>query len=239
MNFFKNHNENNRQAWLKQVLLELPSGLRILDAGAGELKNRRFCQHLEYVSQDFCQYQGVSGEHAEEGLQSEKWDTSRIDLVSDITSIPEPDSSFDAILCSEVLEHVPDPTIALDEFARLLKPGGVLIITAPFSSNVHMAPYHFCTGFSKYWYQHHLVRRGFLIQSLVSNGDWYTLLRQELIRLGNLERQSRNWAWPLAYLYTILGVIYFALRGTTTVKDFACFGWHCTAIKVSDQLQIQ
>ena len=239
MSFFENLNENNRQKWLQKVLLNLPSGLRLLDAGAGELKNRRYCQHLDYVSQDFCQYHGISGKHPEEGLQSVKWDTSRIDLVSDITSIPEPDSSFDAILCSEVLEHVPEPTIALDEFARLLKPGGVLIITAPFSSNVHMAPYHFCTGFSKYWYQHHLERRGFLIQTLVANGDWYTLLRQEVIRLGGLERQTRNWAWPLAYLYTMLGVVYFALRGRTSVNDFACFGWHCTAIKVSDQLQIQ
>ncbi len=62
------------------------------------------------------------GGASDEGLQSHGWDTSRIDLVSDITAIPAPDSTFDAILCSEVLEHVPEPTHALDEFARLLKP---------------------------------------------------------------------------------------------------------------------
>jgi len=38
--------------------------------------------------------------------------------------------SFEAILCSEMLEHVPEHTHALDEFARLLKPGGVAILTA-------------------------------------------------------------------------------------------------------------
>jgi hypothetical protein len=56
--FRKNINELNRQAWLKQTLTSLPAGSRILDASAGELKNRQHCGHLEYVSQDFCQYEG-------------------------------------------------------------------------------------------------------------------------------------------------------------------------------------
>ena len=123
-----NANERNRQAWLKQALANIPAGARILDAGAGELKNRQHCAKLEYVSQDFCQYQGQQGGAIKEGLQTKGWDTARIDLVSDITAIPAPDASFDAILCSEVLEHVPEPTQALDEFARLLKPGGTLLI---------------------------------------------------------------------------------------------------------------
>lgn len=149
--FLRNINEIDRQLWLKQALSALPKGSRILDAGAGELKNRRYCGHLEYVSQDFCQYVGAAGDMLDEGLQANGWDTSRIDLVGDITAIPASDASFDAILCSEVLEHVPEPTHALDEFARLLKPGGVMILTAPFASVVHMAPYHYCSGFSKYW----------------------------------------------------------------------------------------
>lgn len=125
----KNINEINRQAWLKKTLSALPKGSRLLDAGAGELQNRKHCDHLIYVSQDFCQYQGSGGGGApDEGLQMTSWDNSRIDLVSDITSIAAPDASFDAILCSEVLEHVPEPTYALDEFARLLKP--ILLYTS-------------------------------------------------------------------------------------------------------------
>lgn len=228
---FSESNEKNRQAWLHQTLNALPKGARLLDAGAGELKNRQHCRHLDYVSQDFCQYQGERGGAPEEGLQSKSWNTSRIDLVSDITSIPASDASFDAILCSEVLEHVPEPTHALDEFARLLKPGGILILTAPFASNVHMAPYHYCSGFSKYWYEYHLPLRGFRIQALVPNGDWYTLLRQEISRLGGLERQSGNWIWPFSYAYALLGIIYFKLRWKTEAEDIACFGWHCVAIK--------
>ena len=229
--FIENTNQLNRQTWLKKTLAAMPAGKRILDTGAGELQNRPLCGHLQYVSQDFCQYDGKRGGAIEEGLQNESWDTSRIDLVCDITAITAPSASFDAILCSEVLEHVPEPTHALDEFARLLKPGGILILTAPFGSHVHMAPYHFCTGFSKYWYEHHLVKRGFRIAELSPNGDWYALLKQEITRLGGMERQLGSWSWPLAYVYSLLGVLYFRLRGKKRDEDLACFGWHCVATK--------
>lgn len=231
MGMLKNINEADRQQWLTRVLGEIPVGRRLLDAGAGELKNKKHCGHLAYVSQDFAQYHGVAGGALDEGLQPKVWDNSRIDIVSDIAAIPEPDASFDAILCSEVLEHVPDPTAALDEFMRLLKPSGVLILTAPFSSIVHFAPYHFCTGFSKYWYQHHLTKRGFEICELVANGDWYALLRQEITRLGGLERNLGNWVWPLAYMYAVLGLIYFALRKKISAPDIACFGFLVLAKK--------
>jgi ubiquinone/menaquinone biosynthesis C-methylase UbiE len=229
--FNEDINQLNRQAWLAKTLAAIPTGQRILDAGAGELQNRKLCDHLQYISQDFCQYTGTRGGAVDEGLQNETWDTSRIDLVCDITQITAPDNTFDAVLCSEVLEHVPEPTHALDEFARLLKPGGTLILTAPFGSQVHMAPYHFCTGFSRYWYEHHLPERGFEILELTPNGDWYTLLRQEITRLGPLERQRGSWSWPLAYAYSILGLIYFRFRSKRTAEDLACFGWHCVAVK--------
>jgi len=229
---FENFNERNRQVWLKRTLSGLPAGSCLLDAGAGELQNRKYCSHLKYVAQDFCQYKGQQGGAPVEGLQTKSWDTSRIDLVSDITAIPAPDASFDAVLCSEVLEHVPEPTHALDEFSRLLKLGGLLILTAPFSSNVHMAPYYFCSGFSRYWYEHHLALRGFEIKELVPNGDWYALLTQEINRLGGLERQRGNWAWPLAYAYALLGALYFTIRSKQCAEDMACIGWHCIAVKI-------
>ncbi len=229
--FRENINELNRQTWLKKTLAVLPAGARVLDAGAGELKNRQHCGHLAYVSQDFGRYQGQRGEAVNEGLQRKIWDTSRIDLVSDITAIPAPDASFDAILCSEVLEHVPEPTRALDEFARLLRPAGKLILTAPFASLVHMAPYHYCSGFSRYWYEYHLPLRGFRIEELVPNGDWFAYAEQELTRLGNVERERGNWSWPIAYAYSLLGVLYFKLRGAKRAEDLACFGWHCMAVK--------
>lgn len=221
-------NEDNRQAWLERTLGGIPAGTRILDAGAGELRNRAWCGHLRYVSQDFCQYDG-SGDG--KGLQTGKWDTGRIDLVCDITTIPEPDGAFGAILCSEVLEHVPDPAAVIGEFSRLLAPGGKLILTAPFASLTHFAPYHYVSGFNRYWYEHHLPQRGLLIEELTPNGDWYTLCRQELMRLPSIERRSGNWRWPLAAALALLGDAYFRLRGSAGNPDLACFGWHCVAVK--------
>lgn len=223
-------NEDSRNFWLKNTLASIPSGLRILDAGAGELKNKALCKQLEYVSQDICQYEGSGNA---KGLQTGKWDTTQIDIVSDITNIPEPDSSFDVILCSEVFEHIPDPLKALDEFARLLKPKGQLILTAPFASLVHFAPYHYASGFSRYWYEYHLPIRHFKIDQIVSNGDWFSLLKQEMLRLPRAARRYGDWSWPLAYVFAGIGLVYFFIRGNKHTKsdDLACFGWHCVATK--------
>jgi SAM-dependent methyltransferase len=227
--FALNKNEDDRDIWLEKTLSELKSGLRILDAGAGELRNKPLCKHLTYVSQDICQYEG-SGDSM--GLQVGKWDTSNIDLVCDLASIPEDNASFDVILCGEVFEHIPDPLIALKEFSRLLKPGGKLIITAPFASFVHFAPYHYSTGFSKYWYEHHLPEFNFKLEELSSNGDWFSYMRQEMIRLPSMAKKYNSWHWPLAYVVGALGAIYFSFAGARLRSDdVACFGWHCIAVK--------
>src|SRR5205085_1455925 len=134
------HNESNRVAWIERTLQRIPSGARILDAGAGEQPFKHACAHLRYVAQDFAQYDG-RGDGA--GLQTGSWDQSALDIVSDIAAIPEPNGSFDAIMCTEVFEHIPHPAGALAEFARLLKPEGFLLLTAPFCSMTHFAPYHF------------------------------------------------------------------------------------------------
>jgi len=223
-----NENEIGRQAWLRKTLARVPAGWRLLDAGAGELRNKPLCQHLVYVSQDFCQYDG-RGDSS--GLQPGHWDTRHIDLVCDITHIPEPDATFDAILCSEVLEHLPEPLEALREFHRLLRPGGWLILTAPFASICHMAPYYYATGFSRYWYQWHLPRCGFVIKELTANGDWFAWCAQEFRRLGSMARRYGDWTWPLAYLVGALGMLYYRVRSARRADDLACFGWHCLAEK--------
>lgn len=179
-------NENNeavRAAWIRAQLKALPAGSRLLDAGSGEQQYRNACDHLQYVSQDFAAYQPTG---LNSGLQMEKWNYPKTDIVCDITSIPEKDESFDAILCSEVLEHVPDPVLALKELARLLKPGGTLLVTAPFCSLTHFAPYHFSTGFNRFFYEHHFPLLRLHIEEFVSNGNYFAWLEQELGRLPSI-----------------------------------------------------
>jgi SAM-dependent methyltransferase len=51
--------------------------------------------------------------------------------VGDAVALPFPDAAFDRIIASEVLEHVPDDAAAVDELARVLRPGGTLAVTVP------------------------------------------------------------------------------------------------------------
>ncbi|HTI80195.1 MAG TPA: methyltransferase domain-containing protein [Acetobacteraceae bacterium] len=172
-------NAPTRDAWVAAALASLPPGARLLDAGAGECQYKKHCDHLRYVAQDNAVYDASSPN----GLQNTGWDFSSIDLVCDILNIPEPDGSFDAVLCTEVLEHLPDPVRAIEELARLLRPGGALILTAPFWSLTHQAPYHFATGFNRYFYEHHLGRVGFDIAEMTPNGNFFECIGQELRRV--------------------------------------------------------
>lgn len=176
----RGHNEQNRYDWVKAQLSCLAPGIRLLDAGAGEQQYRPLCEHFKYVSQDFAQYKPESDPT---GLQMQTWNYPQLDIVCDITSIPEADNSFDAVLCTEVLEHVPNPVKAIHELSRLLRKGGTLLLTAPFCSLTHFAPYHFSTGFSKYFYEHHLQEAGLKITELNFNGNYFAWLNQELGRL--------------------------------------------------------
>ena len=176
-------NAATRDSWIEGVLKSLPEGASLLDAGAGEMQYKKFCTHLKYTSQDLAKYDG-SGNAA--GLQTGSWDTSAIDIVSDICSMPVDDASFDAVLCSEVLEHLTDPLKALHELTRVLRPGGTLILTAPFCSLTHFAPYHFATGFNKYFYLHHLNELGFRDIRVEENGNYFEFMAQELRRVPSM-----------------------------------------------------
>ena len=174
-----------RDAWVAEALAALPPGARLLDAGAGECQYKKHSAHLKYVAQDIAVYDGKG----DAGLQTGSWDFSQIDIVSDILDIPEPDASFDAALCTEVLEHLPDPVRALDEMARLLRPGGMFIVTAPFWSLTHFAPYHYATGFNRYFYEFHLERLGFDIVEMIPNGNFFECVGQELRRVTEMAQR--------------------------------------------------
>src|SRR5205823_2135164 len=124
---------------------------------------------------DFKKYQGEKlGNTREYG---------QIDYESDIASIPAADNSFDVVLCTEVLEHVPEPIEALREMARLTKPGGRLLLTAPLGSGLHQLPYHFYGGFTPEWYRHFGQKFGLQVREITPNGGFFRLLAQECARV--------------------------------------------------------
>lgn len=66
-----------------------------------------------------------------------------VDIVAPIDAVPIPDEAFDVILCTEVLEHVPEIWAAFRELARLTAPRGVVIVTTPFVFPIHGPPWDF------------------------------------------------------------------------------------------------
>lgn len=63
--------------------------------------------------------------------------TYNCDVHTDIENIPYEDNTWDAVICLEVLEHVANPFKAATELYRVLKPGGVLLLTTPFLLGYH------------------------------------------------------------------------------------------------------
>lgn len=170
-----------RAKWTAQAVRHIPKGSRILDAGAGECKNRKYCRHLKYVSQDFCAYVPDAEDSILQPSDTDQWDYSKIDIVSDITDIPVGDASFDAVICTEVLEHLVQPESAIREFARILKGGGQLITTAPEISGNHMMPYIYWTGISEFWYRSVYEKYGFQILKLEKCGNYFDYLTDKCI----------------------------------------------------------
>ncbi|TFG93731.1 MAG: class I SAM-dependent methyltransferase [Syntrophobacterales bacterium] len=225
------NNEACRERWVGEKLHALPRKTRILDAGAGTQRYRIFCEHLDYVSQDFGQYDG-QGDAA--GLQTQTFDYGTLDIVSDITAIPEPDASFDAIMCIEVLEHLPQPDRAIKEFSRLLKPKGHLILTAPFCSLTHFAPYHFSTGFNRYWYETHLTAQDLNIIEMIPNGNFFEFVAQEIDRIESISKrysQKKPGLMGRLNLYIALRMLQRFSAADNGSSELLCFGYHVLARK--------
>lgn len=223
--------DSRREEFVKRELLSVQQNSKILDVGAGEQRYKKYCTHLEYTSQDFCEYTGGGNGSA---LQNEKWDVSKIDIVSDIIEIPVESHSFDVILCTEVFEHIPDPISALKEFSRILKPGGKLILSAPFCSLTHMAPYHYYAGFNKYWYEYFMKENEFEIVSIESNGNFFEFIMQEIFRCNSVHREY--FGEPLNIFW--LGISYLLGRKMNRISkrvnksdELLCFGYHVVSIK--------
>lgn len=223
-------NFENRETWLKEVLLNIPKGHKILDAGAGECQYKKYCTNLDYTSQDFGQYDG-KGDNA--GIQTQEWDNSKIDIIGDICDIPVEAGSFDVVLCTEVLEHVPDPINALRELNRVLKVGGKLILTAPFNSLTHFAPYHYFSGFNKYFYEEWCSKNNYEILELVPNGNYFNFLAQEIRRVNTVVEKYANIKLNSDEVQILDSTLLILdnFEKEYSSAELLCFGYHMLAVK--------
>ena len=77
------------------------------------------------------------------GVDAQSTASSQPDVWGSAGKLPFRDGCFNSVLCTQVLEHVPDPGLVVQEIARVLRPGGRLILTAPQTWCLHEAPWDF------------------------------------------------------------------------------------------------
>ena len=136
----------------------------ILDVGCGSRPYDSYFTHMKMISCDFDSRRGV------------------VDVECPATDLPFADASFNSILCTEVLEHVPEPRQAWREFYRVLQSGGRALVSVPMWWPAHELPYDF------YRYPEHGLRyfaesTGFRVLRLIPRGGIYALIGQ-IIMLG-------------------------------------------------------
>ncbi len=133
---------------LHRALVHLLPQLRgdVLDVGCGTMPYRRFVPATRYVGLDYDTPQRREAGYA--------------DIFYDGRKFPVGDSSFDGVLCTQVLEHVFNPEEFLGEIARVLRPGGSLVLTVPFIWDEHEQPYDF-GRYSSFGLKALLEKKGF------------------------------------------------------------------------------
>jgi len=100
----------------------------------------------------------------------------QVDVIYDGINIPFESSRFDYVLCTEVMEHVAEPTAFLKEINRVMRPGGILIMTTPFLVPLHEEPYDFYR-YTKHGISHLISNAGFKLEHIESfSGYWGVLI---------------------------------------------------------------
>jgi SAM-dependent methyltransferase len=109
---------------------------RLLDVGCGQ----RPFEHLfaPYVSE----YIGIEHE-ATFGKTNASTSARKPDLYYDGERLPFDAAAFDTVLSVQVLEHTPEPGLLVKEMGRVLKPGGLLVLSAPFQFRLHEQPHDY------------------------------------------------------------------------------------------------
>ena len=135
----------------------------LLDVGCGRQPYADYFKHVHRMRA--CDFNAARG---------------NVDFACPADQIPLPDASLDSILCTEVLEHVPDPPAVWREFARVLKPGGKVLLATPMSWPSHEEPYDFYrhTGFGL---RHMAEAAGFDMLKLYPRGGSWAFLDQAIL----------------------------------------------------------
>jgi SAM-dependent methyltransferase len=154
--------------WLLHALLqtqEYAKG-RLLDIGCGKKPYRQLFSTTEHVGVDW-----PASLHG----------NAQVDVSNDAMHLSFTDDSFDTVLCTELLEHVAEPHLAVEEMSRVLKPGGYLILSVPFVHWVHEQPFDFYR-YTVFGLRHLLEGAGLDVVKVLHRGGAPTVLTDIYVR---------------------------------------------------------
>ena len=100
-------------------------------------------------------------------------------VCADVVKLPFRDASFDMVFSTQVLEHVSDPQGMLESAWRVLKPGGVLLMTAPQMVALHEAPYDYFR-YTYFGVEHLLNKARFRNVEVTGMGGFSSMIAQQL-----------------------------------------------------------
>lgn len=101
-------------------------------------------------------------------------------VVADAQWLPFRDESVDSVLCTEVIEHVREPSRVIAEIWRVLKPDGILLLTAPMSWGLHYEPHDYWR-FTPYGLKVLLEQQGFIVEEIQRIGGLFSLIGARLV----------------------------------------------------------
>ena len=142
----------------REGIPQMKPGDKVLDAGSGRLPEQYLREEILATRASLTTLDLFAGEG--------------VDVVGDVGKMHFEDGSFDVILCTQVLEHVPNPEEICQELFRVLRPGGVALITAPQSAWLHNMPYHFF-HFTRIGLAQILENSGFTISKIEPQGGHF------------------------------------------------------------------
>ena len=179
---------------------EVEPGHLVLDAGAGECRFKdKFKGKLRYIAVDTT-------------WGDQEWDYSNIDVMSHLENLPFASGIFDSVICTQVLEHVREPQLVLNELSRILKADGMICLTAPQGWGVHQPPHDYFR-FTNYGLSYLLQKAGFAEISITPSCGYFGYLANRLTMIPKILfwQQKNKWTRILLFPLEIISYFLFVL----------------------------
>ena len=209
---------------LKKVQHQVKSGM-ILDVGCG------MKPYKSLLNASGSAYYGTDYPLTMKGSYGK---STKADFFSESTLLPFNNNTFDTLLSTQMLEHVSDPKKVIQEMGRVLKPGGIMILSAPMTWPLHEEPYDFFR-YTLHGLRHLLQKANFEILDEIPRGNNFTTMAQMLL---DTQLDNTSQSFPKRLYSVILSLVVNQLCSVINLFQPAqrlCLGWVMVAKKMSDE----